>query len=45
VEIGWKLLREEGPRPGFLRIGVTTAVLKAEGTIPRDNEELKRLVR
>lgn len=38
-------MREEGSRPGFFKIGVTAAVLKAEGTIPWDNEELKRLVR
>jgi len=29
----------------FLMIGVTAGVLKAKGTVPRDNEELERLER
>lgn len=32
-------------RPGFLRIGGTAAVVKAEVAIAWDSEELKRLVR
>lgn len=45
LDVGWKWLRQEGTKPGFLRIGITAAVLKAEATIPFDSGEMKRLVR
>lgn len=35
--VRWKWLRQEGTKPGFLRIGITAAVLKAEATIPFDS--------
>jgi len=38
-EIGRKLLKLLGSEPGFLRIGVTAAVLREEGTIPVAREE------
>ena len=28
-----------GSKPGFLRMGVTAAVLKSEGTVPVESEE------
>ena len=39
LEIGRRLLKSLGSEPSFFRIGVTAAVLKAEGTIPVDSEE------
>lgn len=39
LEIGRRLLKSLGSEPGLFRIGVTAAVLKAEGTIPVDSEE------
>ena len=39
LEIGRRLLKLLGSEPGFFRIGVTAAVLKAGGTIPVDSEE------
>lgn len=38
-EMGRRLLKSLGSRPGFLRIGVTVAVLSDEGTVPEVREE------
>lgn len=38
-EMGRKLLRSVGSEVGFLRIGVTAAVLRGRGTVPEVSEE------
>jgi len=43
--VGGSCLGKRDPEQFFLMIGVTAGVLKAKGTVPRDNEELKRLER
>ena len=47
LEICRHELKQDGSRPGILRTGETAAVLKVEGTINWDSEQLggKRLVR
>lgn len=43
LEIGRKLLRSSGSRPGFLKMGVIEAVLRQAGTIPEVIKELNIL--
>lgn len=38
-EMGRRLLKSLGSEPGFLRMGVTAADLKDEGTMPVESEE------
>ena len=40
LEIGWYLCKSSGSRPGFLKMGVTEAVLKMDITMPDSRDEL-----
>lgn len=45
MEIGWRLLKLLGSKPGFFSVGVTTADLKDDGTIPEVRQEWMMAVR
>lgn len=44
LDIGRRLLKSVGSGPGFMRTGVTAAVLRNDGTIPEVRKELKNSV-